>query len=682
MDFFARQDHARKRTGLLIFYFSLAVSLTILLVYFLPVAGYYMYLSSAAPRVEISFDWWNPDIFMLVCGITLAVVLGGAFAKIAQLRHGGGSAVAEMLGGRQIRPETSDFFEKRLRNIVEEVAIAAGMPVPPVYVLEREPGINAFAAGFSPSSAVVAVTCGAMTGLTRDELQGVIAHEFSHIFNNDMRININLMGVLHGLLIIGLTGRIILRFAGRGSEGRRGKDSGQAALILFAAGLCLMIVGFTGLFFCRLIKASISRSREQLADASAVQFTRNPGGLAGALKKIGGLSDGSILNSPQAEEASHMFFGNGLSRSLFNTHPPLTERIRWLDPSFNGRFDPVTLEDLQQQLIRFEGAPVKKKEAPPQKKFVTPERIITAAAVLQNTAQPQFGSANPDALIASIGVPTEQHTAAARQLIDSIPETVKEFARDPYGARMMIYFLLLDSGEALRARQMALIAQQAEPEIIQALEKAVSMIGSIRPDMRLPIIDLAIPALRFLSKNQYFAFRMIVKALIEIDEKVDVFEYALQRVLIHHLDPVFGGKPKQWPSNYYAIRGLEEKTSVVLSVLVRKGHPDESSAAAAFHAATSRIPGPNSGFQLLEEARCTWNDLDAALDKLNEGSFLVKKWVLAAALACLMHDREITVEETELFRAIADTLGCPVPPWVVPVRQAGCSNSTGGKNPA
>jgi len=298
---------------------------------------------------------------MLVCGATLIVVLGGAVFKIAQLRRGGGAGVAEMLGGRQIRPETSDFFEKRLRNVVEEMAIASGVPVPPVYVLENEKGINAFAAGFSPSDSAVAVTYGTMTGLTRDELQGVVAHEFSHILNNDMRINLNLMGFLHGLLIIGLTGRIILEFAGRGALGRRrSKDSGQLVLAILAAGVVLMVVGFAGFFFCKLIKASISRSRERLADASAVQFTRNPPGLAGALKKIGGLAEGSRIVSPHAEQASHMFFGNGLRRSIFRTHPALAERVKWLEPGFDGRFEQVTAEDLQRQLARFEGAPWKR----------------------------------------------------------------------------------------------------------------------------------------------------------------------------------------------------------------------------------------------------------------------------------------------------------------------------------
>ena len=677
MDFFDRQDSARKHTGQLLIYFGLALVLTILLFYIIPVFGWYGYMSYKAPPDQtLALDWWHPELFAGVCGLTLLVVLGGAGFKITQLKRGGGSGVAEMLGGKPILPNTDDYFEKRLRNVVEEMAIASGVPVPPIYVMEREEGINAFAAGFSPADSVVAVTYGTMTGLTRDELQGVVAHEFSHILNNDMQINISLMGFLHGLLIIGLTGQMILRLVGYGSMGhhhRRRSSSdrggGQITLAIIAAGLLLLVIGFTGFFFCKLIKASISRSRERLADASAVQFTRNPAGLASALKKIGGYSAGSRITSPLAEQASHMFFGKGNKGSFFSTHPPLAARVQWLEPTFNGDFPVVTAEDMRSQLVKFEGAPLKtEKEKKPDivDLFTDPAKLAVTATVLDSVATPQARPNNPETLINSIGTPMEHHADAAKQLIESIPERAKQYARDPYGSRMLIYFLLLDADEAVRNKQMEIIKQQAEPEVFQILEDALLGLGKIRAEMRLPIIDLSIPALRFLSTGQYDAFKKIVKQLIDADEQVDIFEYALQRVLIHHLDPVFNGKAKPKPANYYAIRGLENETSIVLTVLARKGHDSAEQAAEAFQTAADSIADKKAHFQLLDAADCTWQNLDAALDKLNEGSFKVKKWVLGATLACLMHDREITVEETELFRAIADTLGCPVPPWVVP----------------
>jgi hypothetical protein len=245
---------------------------------------------------------------------------------------------------------------------------------------------------------------------------------------------------------------------------------------------------------------------------------------------------------------------------------------------------------------------------------------------------------------------------------------IKEYARDPYGARMLIYFLLLDSDDAIRDKQLAYLKEKAEPAVIQTLEKALQDIEPMKPGQRLPIVDLAIPSLRFLSPGQYAAFRDIVQALIAADEQVDLFEYALQRVLVYHLDPVFSGTRKARPANYFTMRGLERETAIVLSVLARKGSDDPREQAAAFDAAAGKIAAPNAGFRFLGDDECGWECLDAALDQINESSFKVKKWVLGAALACLMHDREITVAEFELFRAISDTLGCPVPPWVAPAK--------------
>lgn len=560
-------------------------------------------------------------------------------------------------------------LKKRLRNVVEEMAIASGVPVPPIYVMEREQGINAFAAGFQPSDAVVAVTYGTMTGLTRDELQGVVAHEFSHILNNDMAINIKLMGFLHGLLLIGLTGQFIIRF---GTGSRHNKGSAP----VFLAGLSLLIVGYAGVLCAKLIKASISRSRERLADASAVQFTRNASGLASALKKIGGFSQGSTLQTCHAEEASHMFFGKGTKGSIFSTHPPLTERVRWLDPKFDGVFPTFSPEDLREQLSRFEGAPAEQVE----KKndvvdlFTKPDQIAVTAAVLDAACPPASRPAppqrptNPDALIDSIGVPMAHHAEAAQHLIQSIPENIKEYARDPYGSRMLIYALLLDRDDKTRTQQLDLINQHAEPEVSRILKTAVPGLAAVQPEMRLPIVDLSIPALRFLSPTQYAAFSTLVKQLMDADGQVDLFEYALQRVLIHHLEPVFNGNPKPRVTHYYAIRGLTHETSIVLSVLARKGTQNSDEVDAAFLTAAKQIDAPQEKLQLLEEDACSWETLDNALDTLNTASFPIKKQLLAAALVCLMNDREITVEETELFRAISDTLGCPVPPWVTPAK--------------
>ncbi|MGQ9592640.1 MAG: M48 family metallopeptidase, partial [Planctomycetota bacterium] len=337
MNFFEHQERARKKTQLLVFLFALAVVgiglgiyLTLLLV--LGLARPEAEWTAGAPVVRSQpVSLWQPQLFFWSLGGTAAFVGLVSLFRTATLKQGGG-VVARMLGGRLVSRDTRDLAEKRLLNIVDEMAIASGIPVPEVYVLDGESGINAFAAGFSTDQAAVAVTRGTLETLDRDELQGVIAHEFSHILNGDMRLNIRLIGILFGILAIAVTGRFILRStAGRSS--RRGKGSGAIVLL----GLALMLIGYIGVVVGRMIQAAVSRQREFLADASAVQFTRNPHGIGGALLKIAQHLYGSALESPRAAEVSHLLFGEGsrpsFLASVFATHPPLEERVRRIDPS-------------------------------------------------------------------------------------------------------------------------------------------------------------------------------------------------------------------------------------------------------------------------------------------------------------------------------------------------------------
>lgn len=345
MDFFAHQERARRKTGWLVAYFVLAVLGIIVTIYGV-FAAVILYGESRGGSLAGPSGFWNPELFSLVAVGTLVIIGLGSMYKIALLSRGG-EAVATALGGRPVLPSTRALPEKILLNVVEEMALAAGTPVPPVYLLDHEAAINAFAAGTTPQNAVIGVTRGAIENLKRDELQGVIAHEFSHILNGDMRLNLRLMGILHGILVIALIGYFLMRTGSRrvylsSSSGKKGGNP------LPLIGLCLYIIGYIGVFFGHLIKSAVSRQREFLADSSAVQFTRYPDGIAGALKKIGGLDSGSRLQAARAEEASHMYFGNGLSASFLNllaTHPPLSERIRRIQPDFNGVFAPTTPVD-------------------------------------------------------------------------------------------------------------------------------------------------------------------------------------------------------------------------------------------------------------------------------------------------------------------------------------------------
>ncbi|HXS68997.1 MAG TPA: M48 family metallopeptidase, partial [Candidatus Polarisedimenticolia bacterium] len=345
MDFFERQEKARRNTKLLVVYFVTGVAMLILTIYLVAAVVFNMTGSRARHR-HYNYDdnsqlqpnqipFWNLKLFCGVAIGTLAVVGIGSIFKTMELAQGG-SAVSSMMGGRLINPNTTDLDERKLLNVVEEMALASGMPVPQVYVMDGEDGINAFAAGHTTSDATVTVTRGCMKLLTRDELQGVIAHEFSHILNGDMRLNLRLLGIIFGILCLAIIGRVLLYARGGNSRDRN-------ALPFFGA--ALLVIGYVGVFFGHLIQAAVSRQREFLADASAVQFTRNPLGITGALKKIGGLGEsGSRIAHAHAQEISHMFFGNGLGEPLFGllaTHPPLTDRIRAIDPNFDGIFPPL-----------------------------------------------------------------------------------------------------------------------------------------------------------------------------------------------------------------------------------------------------------------------------------------------------------------------------------------------------
>ena len=396
MDFFEAEERARRRTGWLIALFSLAVCGTVLAVYV--AAKVAMYFAWRRSPDALALQFWEPDLFWKVAGATVLLIAAASVYKTRAV-SASADALALGLGGRLLDPNTRDPYERRLLNVVEEMAIASGVPVPAVHLLPAEPGINAFAVGLDPSRSSIAVTDGCLKMLSRDELQGVVAHEFSHLLNGDARINLRLLGLVHGILMIGLLGSTILRTVGRsGDSGRRRKfNLGGVSAILFV-GASLYLIGSIGVFFTRLIKAAVSRQRELLADASGVQFTRDAAGLAGALKKIGGLDQGSRLLAPRAEEASHFYFSEGMSRltSLMSTHPPLLERIRLLDPQFAG------------ELAGGELAPVAPED----------EVAGVSAAVPMSRNLP----AQPRSIVASIGALGEQHIAHAQSLLARIPQ--------------------------------------------------------------------------------------------------------------------------------------------------------------------------------------------------------------------------------------------------------------------
>ena len=639
-DFFEHQDIARRNTGRLVILFVLAV-LAIMVSIYLLLAATMGYLSRDPETGAI--DWSLAGDLQLV-GIavvgTLVVVGGGTLFKIAQLR-GGGRVIADELGGRRLNPDSSVPAERQLLNVVEEMAIASGTPAPPVYLLDEEEGINAFAAGFTINDAVIGVTRGAVERLPRDELQGVIAHEFSHILNGDMCLNIRLIGLLNGILIIGILGYFMFRVSAFSSYRQRRSSRESSPLPLLALGAGLMVVGFLGTFFGNLIKAGVSRQREFLADASAVQFTRQPAGIAGALKRIGGFLNGSTVQSPNAPEASHMFFGqatSGLS-GLFATHPPLAERIRQLEPSWNGQF--------AEGFPRTESAPA------PHPSDAGVAGLAGAEAVNRGAAQ------SVTSAVDHIGQPNTAHLHYAAGLLDELPTAIVDASREPYGARALIYALLIDRQTEARKIQIAHLARAADPGVCKETLKLLPLIEQLDARVRLPLVDIALSALRALTDAQYHQFKQNIVELVEADHTIDLFEWSLQRILLHDLEAQrFNATPGR--VRYRKLHRLLPHYELLLSTLAYTGHRDEAAAREAFEQAKRLVALPQARFRQGEE--CGLEAVDAALTVLEEAAPRVKRQVLQAAAACIAADRKVTIAEAELLRAISASLGCPMPP--------------------
>jgi Zn-dependent protease with chaperone function len=632
MNFFKEQDKSRTKTTRLIALFALAVVAVVLAVYLTAVIILFSY-SARQPKFDAhGFNWIQPQLGFWVIGVTLLVIFIGSITKIIALAKGG-SAVAENLGARLINASTADSDERRLINVVEEMSIASGVPMPQVYILDREKGINAFAAGYSPNDAVVAVTRGCLNSLSRDELQGVIAHEFSHILNGDMRLNIRLIGFLSGIMVLAQIGYILLR-----SRSSSRKGGGQAVLI----GLGLVIIGFVGQLFGRMIQAAVSRQREYFADASSVQFTRNPRGIAAALKKIGGFITGSRIESPNAGEICHMFFSKAI-RSLFATHPPLTDRIYRLQPDFDGQFILVTIPDE-------EPAPV----APePQKPGLD--------AAMQPVAGFGIGA---DAVIKRPGNITPQDLDRSRQLLAAIPDLIKNELSDILGSICVTCALLLEKDPALKTRQIKSLQKVAPAAVIRQILLLENELKDINPQLRLPILDLALPSLRQMSARQYAKFRELIRILVEADAKLSFFEFALLEIITHRLGATF--KRHKREVIYKNIEPLAVDAVNVLSKLAHVGHPEEAAARAAFNSGWSKlhINASNWDRVMLPAGKVSFSALRVALKRFSHATPGVKKTILDACAHCVLHDKKVTVEEAELLRAVAYALDIPLPPFL------------------
>jgi Zn-dependent protease with chaperone function len=604
LDFFDAQARARRNTGLLVFLFAFAWLATIA-------------LADVGLAVALSID--PVTLLLPVAGLVTLVVLSGSAFHAVRLAAGGGDAVARMLGGRAVDRQTTDPAERRLVNVVEEMAIASGLPVPRLYVLDGESGMNAFAAGFTPERSVVAITRGALEGLDRDELQGVVAHELSHVLNADTRLSTRLMAMVGGLTVLALLGRIVLR-----GGGDRGKDRGGAAL---GIGLSLLVAGSIGAFFGRLIRLAVSRQREFLADAAAVQFTRNPGGLARALGKIG--QQGSRLSSPEALEASHLFFAEGVGgflSSLLSTHPPLEERIRRITQGEPGT------------------------AAPP-----APSRPPVAAGPGRE------GVALPPAIqaaAATVGRPGPEHIERAGEILSALPAGLVGLARGPLGARGVACALLLDPAPEVRERQ--LLALERDPAVASGVRPVAAGIEPLDPAARLALLDLALPALDHLSPAQADELLRDLAAVASREARPELFRWAVRRVIERRIAPLIGGR-RSAPVRIWALEDVQVECLELLSALAWSGAAGPAEAEVALAAGLAALGVPVT-WRLLPASKVDPARLDRVLARLDEAAPQLKSRILTACAACALADRTVVPGEGGIVRAVAASLGCPVPP--------------------
>ncbi|MBL0927806.1 MAG: M48 family metallopeptidase [Phycisphaerales bacterium] len=646
MDFFTHQDQARRRSRVLSVVFGVAVvvvAAAATAVILGAIAAVVAALADPEPPGARRPHWTapvlSPPVVLISSGSILALILGGTLFRLWELRSGGAS-VALSLGGRRVAPNTIDPTERRLLNIVEEMALAAGVPTPAVYLLDNETAINAFAAGHEPSDAVIGVTRGCLLTLNREQLQGVIAHEFSHILNGDMRLNLRMVGLLFGILMISVAGRIVLEAGLRAGQAGRGRNAGAVLLALVGGGIALIVVGSIGVLVGTIIKAAFGRQREYLADAAAVQFTRNPGGIAGALRVLGGSARRGRLINPHTAEMSHMLFAGSVTGWLdrvMATHPPLEDRIRRVMPDWDGT-------------MLFAPTPAARADRPvPIRPITVP---LAAAAAALGPTQPI-----DDGLAAASDI-SAAHLRHAEDLLGSLPPALLTAARTPYDARAVLLALLLDDRPGVQAGQFAALEHLVSPDTVATVRRLWPMIARAGRAARLPLAAIALPALRALSPDQYRAFRGVAEALIDADQRVSMFEWSLERLVLRHADRHFGGR-RPLGTQYYALNKLGGPIAVLLSAVAHAGSEDASAAAETFAraAAATGMPG---GMTLLGTDDCGPSALGPAIDTLETVSPARKRQLLHAVAAAAGLDRRVSDREAELLRVVSDNLGVPL----------------------
>lgn len=642
MDFFGSQARARHQSRLLGWSFALVVAGVIFLLNMVTLAvlrvGYAV--GEDAEPMRASLGEWSashPGTVLLVSLLAGGFIGIASLTRMLQLREGGGY-VARSVGGVRVERGTADSRRRLLHNVVDEMAIAAGIPAPEVYVLEQDDGINAFAAGHTPGNAAIAVTRGALMKLSRDQLQGVIAHEYSHILNGDIRISIRLVGMVFGLMAVSIAGRTLLRLA---------RHADRAAVPLFIIGLAIALIGLAGFWGGRILQAWISRKRECLADASAVQFTRNPEGLRDALVRAVALGAPRRSAAPAMEQVAHMLFVSGSPR-LLATHPPLLERLQALDPHINAAQMESMIRRAQAQW-RETGPSVEAEEAP------APEPALEPSGMAAFTAEPVPAAAQR--IAASAGNPRPQHLAYAVALRASLPERLRAWASAPEQSRIVLVAMLLQTDSATRAAQLRLVAARLGAVTVDAVAAAARQARSLSPLHRLPAVLQLIPSLRGLPDAERLLLGDLLREMIRADTQISVFEYSLEKLVLRALDPRAVTAP---PHGGLTLADRATELGVMFSVLARHGARDEEQARRAYEAGIAPLlPRHRPAFSIIEN----WVPVfDQALDALRPLQATAKHLLVEGLVRTIAHDEWLTAGESELLRTVCAVMECPLPP--------------------
>jgi Zn-dependent protease with chaperone function len=658
MDFFAQQAKVRRSSRTLVLLFAVAVLAIVVAVDLI-----------CAFVLGVGL---RPGPLLGIAAAVVVVIGLCSLYRVTSLA-GGGAAVARSMNATEVPADTTDPQWRRLRNVIEEVAIASGVPVPDIYVMQDEPAINAFAAGYTPNDAAVCVTQGCLDKLDRDEMQGVIAHEFSHVLNGDMRLNVRLIGLLFGIMAIGVIGRYVL-WGGYLGGGRRRRDGGGNGNVVLA-GMALLVVGAIGLFFGRLIQAAVARSRESLADASAVQFTRQTRGIAGALKKIAAITEGSALQTPRRDEVRHMLFGDAEQRSWFATHPPILERIRALDPSF----DPKELDAINEKWLAAGGDPDSISLQPADTGWRRSAHDLAAADGDADVSGPlpgfppapagpaggplpmqgAVGAITAAGVLAQVGSPGRDDYQAATQLHARIPPAVAAAARDPRGALAVLLALAISEHPDLKSQQLQIVSKSFDAASAEATQRLVAALADLHPMLRLPLAQVAFPALKRRPRPEIDRFVKTLDALIHADGRVDLDEFCLAKLVqsqvVAALDPSAHFKPgtRKLPDVRDELRDLA-------ALVAHFGNDDEDGARQAFQAAMQEaLPGAPVMYALPDDWQAA---LDRALDALARLAPEGKQLTVRALTRAIAADGKVTLAESELLRVVCAELGCPLPP--------------------